>query len=142
MTRQKQRVHKDLQGLYEESPVGLCALDTNLRYIHINDWLAAINGLPVEAHLGRTIREVLPDMADLLVRAGLLGTELIARKPENRETARLVALVKCMQTCILGSEASLAREVDHQADLAREARQLHLLAGNRLHLEIVHARHR
>ncbi len=63
MTRQKQRVHKDLQGLYEESPIGLCSLDTNLRYIHINDWLAAINGLPVEAHLGRTIREVLPDVA-------------------------------------------------------------------------------
>ncbi len=60
MKRQKQRVHKDLQGLYQEAPIGLCSLDTNLRYIQINDWLAALNGLPVEAHLGRTIREVLP----------------------------------------------------------------------------------
>ena len=63
MKRQKQRVHKDLQGLYQEAPIGLCSLDTNLRYLQINDWLAALNGLPVEAHLGRTIREVLPDVA-------------------------------------------------------------------------------
>ncbi len=63
MTRQKQRVHKDLQGLYQEAPIGLCSLDTNLRYTQINDWLAALNGLPVEAHLGRTLREVLPDVA-------------------------------------------------------------------------------
>ncbi|MEE8493985.1 MAG: PAS domain-containing protein, partial [Nitrospirales bacterium] len=41
----------------------LCSFDTNLRYIHINDWLAALNGLPVEAHLGRTLREVLPSVA-------------------------------------------------------------------------------
>ncbi|MDA2910888.1 PAS domain-containing protein [Nitrospiraceae bacterium AH_259_D15_M11_P09] len=63
MKRQKKRVHKDLQGLYQEAPIGLCSLDTNLRYIQINDWLAALNGLPVEAHLGRTLREVLPDVA-------------------------------------------------------------------------------
>ena len=63
MKRQQQRVYKALQGLYQEAPVGLCSLDTNLRYIQINDWLAALNGLPVEAHLGRTIREVLPDVA-------------------------------------------------------------------------------
>ena len=63
MKRQQQRVHKDLQGLYQEAPIGLCSLDTNLRYLQINDWLAALNGLPVEAHLGRTIREVLPDVA-------------------------------------------------------------------------------
>jgi len=63
MKRQQQRVHKDLQSLYQEAPIGLCSLDTNLRYIQINDWLAALNGLPVEAHLGRTLREVLPDVA-------------------------------------------------------------------------------
>jgi len=63
MKRQKKRVHKDLQGLYQEAPIGLCSLDTNLRYLHINDWLAELNGFPVEAHLGRTIREVLPDVA-------------------------------------------------------------------------------
>ena len=65
-------MHKDLQGLYQKAPVGLCSLDTNLRYIQINDWLAALNGLPVEAHLGRTLREILPDVA--------AGVEQILRK--------------------------------------------------------------
>jgi PAS domain S-box-containing protein len=38
-------------------------LDLELRYIHINTWLATINGLSVEEHLGRTIGEVLPEVA-------------------------------------------------------------------------------
>ena len=46
------------------APLGLCYLDTNLRYIQINDWLADINGLPAEEHLGRSIRELFPDLAD------------------------------------------------------------------------------
>ena len=48
---------------YKEAPVGLCVIDLNLRFLHINDWLAAINGMPVEEHLGRTISEVLPHVA-------------------------------------------------------------------------------
>ncbi len=52
-----------LKRIYAEAPIGLCYLDTDLRYIYINEWLAAINGLEVEKHLGRTIGEVLPDVA-------------------------------------------------------------------------------
>ena len=63
MKKQQERVHKELQSLYQEAPIGLCSLDTNLRYIKINDWLATLNGLPIEKHLGRTLREVLPDVA-------------------------------------------------------------------------------
>ena len=63
MKKQEKPVLKDLQDLYQEIPIGLCSLDTNLRYFHITDWLAALNGLSVEAHLGRTIREVLPNVA-------------------------------------------------------------------------------
>ncbi len=63
MTRQKKHLENNLQDFYKEAPIGLCSLDTNLRYIHINDWLAALNGETVEAHLRRTIREVLPDVA-------------------------------------------------------------------------------
>ena len=48
---------------YKEAPIGLCTFDTNLRYVHVNDWLAALNGIPAEDHLGRTIGEVLPHVA-------------------------------------------------------------------------------
>jgi PAS domain S-box-containing protein len=46
--------------IYRDAPIGLCVLDTDFRYLQINDWLAAINGFSVEDHLGRTIGEVLP----------------------------------------------------------------------------------
>ncbi len=53
----------DLPSIYREAPIGLCYLDRDLRYLHINDWLAAINGRSVEEHLGRAISEVIPDVA-------------------------------------------------------------------------------
>ena len=62
--REEKRLHKEPKDIYKKAPVGLCYLDTDLRYLHINDWLAALNGLPIGAHLGRTIRAVLPDVAE------------------------------------------------------------------------------
>ncbi len=53
----------EVEHLYAISPVGLCYFDTDLRYRYVNEWLARINGLPVEAHLGKTIDEVLKDVA-------------------------------------------------------------------------------
>ncbi len=46
-----------------EAPVGLCFLDRELRYVFINEWLAELNGTSVEGHLGRTVGEVLPEVA-------------------------------------------------------------------------------
>lgn len=40
--------------------VGLAVLDRDLRYSRMNQALAAFNGVPVEAALGRTVAEVLP----------------------------------------------------------------------------------
>lgn len=54
----------ELELIYRTAPIGLCVLDTQLRYVHINEHLAEFNRLPVEEHLGKTIRETLPDMAD------------------------------------------------------------------------------
>ena len=53
-----------LDHVYKNAAVGLCYVDTQLRYQHINEWLAALHGLSIEAHLGRTVREVLPALAD------------------------------------------------------------------------------
>ncbi len=54
----------ELDVIYRTAPVGLCVLDQELRYIRINDWLAEINGYPPEAHIGRTVREMVPKLAD------------------------------------------------------------------------------
>jgi PAS domain S-box-containing protein len=50
----------ELEHLYKTAPVGLAFLDTQLRYVRLNEQLAAINGAPLSAHLGRTLREILP----------------------------------------------------------------------------------
>ena len=58
-----QSLIQETQRIYKDMPVGLCYLDTDLRFIHINDWLAEINGIPAEEHLGRTLGELVPDVA-------------------------------------------------------------------------------
>ena len=55
---------EEIQGYYDHAPVGLCILDTQLRYIRINARLAEINGLPARDHLGRGLREIVPSLAD------------------------------------------------------------------------------
>ena len=55
-----------LEAIYRDAPVGLAVLDLELRYLHINDRLAAMNGIPVEAHIGRTVRDLLPGVADVV----------------------------------------------------------------------------
>jgi PAS domain S-box-containing protein len=55
-----------LDTLLASAPIGLGYLDRELRYRRINNVLAAMNGLDRDAHLGRTVREVLPDLADRL----------------------------------------------------------------------------
>jgi PAS domain S-box-containing protein len=53
-----------LEAIYASAPVGLCFIDSDLRYVNINERLAEINGLPAEEHVGRTVRDVTPNMAD------------------------------------------------------------------------------
>ena len=53
-----------LSAIYRATPTGLAFVDTELRYVSINDHLAEINRLPAAAHIGRTLREVLGDLAD------------------------------------------------------------------------------
>jgi PAS domain S-box-containing protein len=52
-----------LDVVFEHAPVGLALLDTDLRYVRVNDRLAAINGVPAAAHVGHTIAELLPDLS-------------------------------------------------------------------------------
>ena len=52
-----------LADIYGQAPIGLCHFDLDLRYIHINERLADLNGLAVNEHLGQTVGDVLPDVA-------------------------------------------------------------------------------
>jgi PAS domain S-box-containing protein len=54
--------HSQLQAIYDAAPVGLGFLDSNLRYVSLNRRLAEMNNVPIVAHLGRTVEEVLPEV--------------------------------------------------------------------------------
>ena len=54
------------QTIYQNAPVGLCVLDLELRYVQINEQLAAMNGFSVAQHLGRTMREVVPHLSEAI----------------------------------------------------------------------------
>ena len=55
-----------LNSFFSNATAGLCILDSKLRFVQINETLAAMNGLAVHEHLGKTVREVLPRMAPVL----------------------------------------------------------------------------
>lgn len=68
---------QQLEAIYESAPIGLCVLDRELRYVRINDYLAAVNGKSPAEHIGRTVREVVPELAD---RVEPLLRQVLARK--------------------------------------------------------------
>jgi PAS domain-containing protein len=53
-----------LQLIYDTAPIGLAFLSPDCRYLHINQRLTEICGISIEGHLGRTVRECVPALAD------------------------------------------------------------------------------
>jgi PAS domain S-box-containing protein len=65
--RQRREIDRSLallETLYATSPVGLAFIDTDLRFRRVNECMAAMHGVPVDAHLGRTLAEVLGALGD------------------------------------------------------------------------------
>ena len=54
----------ELKNIYATAPVGLSCVDRDLRYVSINDRMAAIHGVPASAHIGHTLRELIPELAE------------------------------------------------------------------------------
>jgi PAS domain S-box-containing protein len=65
-SRQNERSLALFQTLLAVAPAGVGFQDQNLRYVAVNEALAEINGLPIEAHLGRTMPEIIPDLSPAL----------------------------------------------------------------------------
>src|SRR6201985_2092789 len=53
-----------LQLIYDTAPIGLAFLSLDCRYLQINQRLTDICGISVEDHLGRSVRECVPALAD------------------------------------------------------------------------------
>jgi PAS domain S-box-containing protein len=53
-----------LQLIYDTAPIGLAVLSPDCRYLHLNQRLTEICGISVEDHLGRSVRDCVPALAD------------------------------------------------------------------------------
>ena len=63
---------------YKEAPIGLCVINLNLRFMHINPCLAAINGVSVEE------TEQMASACAVLVRLRALGAEAEQERRSGR----------------------------------------------------------
>ncbi|WP_413160510.1 PAS domain S-box protein [Capilliphycus salinus ALCB114379] len=68
--RRRQAVQRELiqqkrllESFFESSPVGMIIYDKQLRFMQLNTSIAEMNGVSIEASLGRTVEEILPDIA-------------------------------------------------------------------------------
>ena len=95
---QLQQQLAEIEAIYQSAPIGLNVLDTDLRFIRINQRLAEMNGYSIDAHLGRSLREILPDLADTaeqllhtILETGepLLNVELRGETPAQPGVARI-----------------------------------------------------
>ena len=84
----------ELQLIYDTAPIGLAFLSADCRYLQINQRLTEICGVSVADHLGRTVRETVPALADAveqivdsIVRTGdpVIGVEVAGQRPDQVE---------------------------------------------------------
>jgi len=86
-----------LDSLYGSAPIGLGFWDRDLRYVRVNDALARINDRRAEDHVGRSMAEVIPQLADVIepiarrvleTREPVVALEVTAGTPAAPEETR------------------------------------------------------
>ena len=60
------RAEKHATKYFSSGPVGVCIVDESFQFVAINDALANMNGLPASEHLGKSLREVLGEFANVI----------------------------------------------------------------------------
>jgi two-component system CheB/CheR fusion protein len=58
----------EIETLYKTAPVGMALVDRNLRFLKTNQHFADQTGKPMEHHIGRTLREIAPLLAERMER--------------------------------------------------------------------------
>ena len=97
-----------LDTVFQGTAIGLAFVDRALRFVRVNEALAAVSGVPHGDHAGRTVSEVLGDLADQIVplvdevfRTGqpILDQE-IAREPVSEVEGARIYLVSCYPVAV------------------------------------------
>ncbi|HET7902321.1 MAG TPA: SpoIIE family protein phosphatase [Candidatus Nanopelagicales bacterium] len=126
-TQQRAGTPHLLRAAFEQAPMGVAVLDGDLRYLAINEPLARINELPVAAHLGRAVAEVLPAIwptLEPLLRRALSG-EPVRYAWESATAAGLSAAARALLQPVLGDGGEVEGVVVLVEDTTLEARHHH-----------------
>src|SRR5271156_3224839 len=88
----------ELQLIYETAPIGLAFLSTDCRYLMINQHLTEICGISIADHIGRSVRETVPQVAaqveqivQQIVRSGeaITGVEVTGQRADGSNVDRV-----------------------------------------------------
>lgn len=144
----------EANAIFDGAPVGLCVLDSDFRYVRVNNRLAEINGLPAADHFGKTPTEVVPEIAveiesiyRRVIESGepLVDVAVHGRTPANGGVAR-DWLCSCIpfrfHNAVSGVNIAF-REVTDQKHTERELRDLNVLLEEQLQLRagLIHMLH-
>ena len=87
----------ELRLIYDTAPIGLAFLTPDCRYLQINQRLTEICGISVADHIGRSVRETVPQVADqvekivqLILSTGqaIIGVEVNGQRPDGTNAER------------------------------------------------------
>jgi DNA-binding CsgD family transcriptional regulator len=90
----------DVTGVSEFPALGVAICDAELRYVNVNNALAVMNGVPAEAHIGRTVREVTGSVGSsielmmgcvLFTGQSVLNLEVMGKLPTRNEVGYWIA---------------------------------------------------
>ena len=88
----------ELRLIYETAPIGLAFISTDCRYVMINQHLTEICGISIANHIGRTVRETVPQVAEqveqivqTILRTGehVTGIEINGQRPNGSNKDRV-----------------------------------------------------
>ncbi|MGN2241876.1 PAS domain S-box protein [Frateuria sp. GZRR33] len=140
----EQRARAHLDAIIDAAPVGIGVLDADLRYLHVNEALAQLNGKSVEAHLGRRVQEIIPALGEhleallrgVLARdTPLLGEEMSLDDPEHPGCTRHFLANYAPVRTASGEHLGVAGVVVDVTDLKRA--QLDAQAATRMRDELL-----
>ncbi|MCB0050138.1 MAG: PAS domain S-box protein, partial [Caldilinea sp.] len=125
----------EISHYYDTAPVGLAVLDVDLRYLRVNQLLAAMNGKPVEAHIGKTVDDVVPliagqlrQMAATTLATGeaFIGIEIVGGTPAEPSVLHTLKChwhpIKHSDGTIIGFNAMVEDITDRKHAQARRER--------------------
>ena len=88
----------ELELIYRTAPIGLAFLTTDCRYVAINERLTEICGISISDHIGRSVRETVPQVAEqvehivqTILRTGdsIIGVEVHGQRPDGSNIDRV-----------------------------------------------------